>query len=415
MVQLREHQVDALREMHNGCVLYGGTGSGKGYTALHYYIQKESPKRLIVITTARKRDDRDWEREAESLKIFTQGRYSKYHGEITVDSWNNVKKYVDVKGAFFIFDEQRAVGRGTWAKSFIKITKNNHWILLTATPGDTWMDYVPLFVANGFFKDRTDFQRKHVIFRPYLKYPVVDRYINTTKLEMLRNHILVEMPYDRTTKRILNWIEVEHNEELMDLVWKSRWNPFTDQPIRDPAELFRTMRQVANIHPSRIAFLRKVVKSHHRVIVYYNFDYELELLRRMRVKTIRGEHVPILEYNGHRKDALPEYGPVVYLVQYVAGAEAWNCTTVDAMVFYSLTYSWKNFHQAQGRIDRLDTLFTDLFYYMLVSNTKIDTKIRVSLQLKKDFNEREFIFEEGVEFDGYSWLDDPDLSDLTRE
>lgn len=403
MVDLYEHQEDALREMHNGCVLYGGTGSGKGYTALHYYVKNESPRPLIVITTARKRDERDWELEAESLKIFPRAKHSK-HGTITVDSWNNIGKYADIEDAFFIFDEQRAVGRGKWANTFVKIAKKNHWILLSATPGDTWTDYIPLFVANGFFKNRTDFQRKHVIFKPYVKYPVVDRYINETKLEMLRNHILVEMPYARTTNRIMNWMELEYNQELMDTAWKHRWNPFTDEPIRDPSELFRVMRQVVNVHTSRRDFIRKVVKTHGRVIVWYNFDYELELLRRIRVPTIRGEKVPIYEYNGHKKEKIPPKGPMIYLVQYIAGAEAWNCTTVDAMVFHSLTYSWRNFHQAQGRIDRLDTPFTDLFYYMLVSNSKIDFKIQEALQRKEDFNERDFIHEEGITFDSYNWI-----------
>lgn len=414
MIELREHQLDALREMHNGCVLYGGTGSGKGYTALHYYIENESPKKLFVITTARKRNDRDWEEEAESLKIFTMGRYSSHHGEIVVDSWNNIEKYKDVEGAFFIFDEQRAVGRGKWAKMFIEIAKQNNWILLSATPGDTWMDYVPLFLANGFFENRTDFQRKHVIFKPYLKFPVVDRYINETKLQLLRNHILVEMPYESTATRHPQWVEVEHDQEMMDLVWKKRWSPLTDQPIRDPAELFRTMRKVANLNPSRLQFLRKVVLKHKRVIVFYNFDDELMLLRHLKVKIGRHD-VPVLEYNGHKKDVLPPDGPVVYLVQYVAGAEAWNCTTVDAIVYYSLTYSWKNFHQSQGRIDRLDGPYKDLYYYMLVSKTKIDMKIKEALEQKRDFNEHEFAFEEGVEWDGYSWIDDPGLSDLTLE
>lgn len=405
MVKLRDHQEDALKQMSNGCVLYGGTGSGKGFTALHYYQLHEAPKELIVITTARKRDDRDWQREAEQMKIFEDGRLPQY-GKITVDSWQNVKKYVDRKGCFFIFDEQRAVGRGTWAKSFIEITKNNHWILLTATPGDTWMDYVPIFIANGFYKNRTDFQRQHVIFKPHLKYPVVDRYISTNKLNMLRNKVLVEMPYDRTTTRIANWIDVEHSTELMDLVIKKRWNPFTDEPIRDPAELFRTMRKVSNIHPSRLEFIKKVVDSHSRVIVFYNFDYELELIRTLK------DHVDVYEYNGHKKDPVPEGNSMVYAVQYVAGAEAWNCTTVDSMVFYSLTYSWRNFFQAQGRIDRLDTPFTELFYYMLVSNSKIDRRIQAALQSKRDFNEHEFMFDEGIQWDGYSWIDDPDLEEL---
>lgn len=415
MIELREHQKDALREMHNGCVLYGGTGSGKGYTALHYYIQNESPKKLVVITTARKRNDRDWEREAESLKIFTDERFSSKHGEIEVESWNNIGKYADLKDCFFIFDEQRAVGRGKWAKTFIKIAKKNNWVLLSATPGDTWMDYVPLFVANGMFKDRTDFQRKHVIFRPYLKYPVVDRYINETKLEMLRNYILVEMPYDRLTTRHQNWIEVGHNQEFMDLVWNNRWNPLEDEPIRDPAELFRTMRKVSNIHTSRSAEVLKALKKHNRLIVWYNFDYELELLRRLPASTTLGTLVPILEYNGHKKDPLPPEGPMIYLVQYVAGAEAWNCTTVNAMVFYSLTYSWRNFHQAQGRIDRMDNTYMDLYYYMLVSKTKIDSKIQEALERKEDFNEREFIDEEGLLGGWGSVMDDPDLSDLTLE
>lgn len=413
MVTLREHQKDALRKLHNGCVLFGGTGSGKGYTALHYYVQNESPKNLYVITTARKRDDRDWEHEAESLKIFPRAKYTQ-HGTITVDSWNNIGKYLDVEDAFFIFDEQRAVGRGKWAKTFVKIAKKNHWILLSATPGDTWSDYVPLFVANGFFKNRTEFQRSHVIFKPYLKYPVIDRYINERKLELLRNRILVEMPYVSTSDRVLEWVEVSHNEELMKLIMEKRWNPFEDVPIRDAGEMFRLMRQLVNTSPSRIAFLRKVVKAHKRVIVYYNFDYELELLRLMKLPKISGQAVPILEYNGHKKQELPNDGPVVYLVQYLSGSEAWNCNTVDAMVFYSLTYSWKNFHQAHGRIDRLDGLFDRLYYYYLVSNSKIDDRIRASLDAKKDFNELEFIKEEGISFGNREWLGLNDLSDFTR-
>lgn len=403
MVQLRRHQEDALKQMSNGCVLYGGTGSGKGFTALHYFQRNEAPKKLIVITTARKRNDGDWRREAEQLLIFPPGFEIPEHGSITVDSWNNVKKYVDHKDCFFIFDEQRAVGRGTWAKSFIKIAKQNNWILLTATPGDTWADYIPVFVANGFYKNRTDFQRQHVIFKPHLKYPVVDRYIGTNKLNMLRNKVLVEMPYESTKKRYLNWITVEHSDELMKMVMNDRWNPFTDEPIRDPAELFRAMRKVSNIHTSRLEFIKKVVESHKRVIVFYNFDYEIELIRTL------SSVVDVYEYNGHKKDVMPAEGPMIYAVQYVAGAEAWNCTTVDAMVFYSLTYSWKNFVQAQGRIDRLDSPFEDLFYYMLVSNSKIDRRVQNALKQKKDFNEHDFLFEEGIEWDGYSWMDDPDL------
>lgn len=383
MIELREHQKDAVNNLGNGKILWGGVGAGKSATVLAYYTEKEAPKDIVVITTAKKRDILDWEGEAAKFGISVN-QEATCQGAMLVDSWNNISKFEDLEGYFFIFDEQRLVGNGAWVKSFLKIAKKNTWILLSATPGDTWLDYAPVFIANGFYKNITEFKLKHVIYEAYAKYPKVRGYLNEAKLELLRDYVLVEMPYVSHAERVMNYLDVDYDKEMYDIVIKRRWNPYKTEPIKDVGEMFRVMRKVVNMDPSRLEMIRKLLTCHDRLIVFYTFNYELEILREL------SDVVKVSEWNGHKKDPLPEEDKWVYLVQYVAGSEGWNCTSTDAMVFYSLTYSYKNFIQAQGRIDRLDTPYTTLFYYILASNSTIDCGIRNSLSNKKDFNERKF-------------------------
>ena len=381
-MELMEHQLDAVEALRDGNILWGGVGSGKTLTALSYYVKNHSEKDLYVITTAKKRDSLDWSRDAARLGIGSRADDS-VHGKLTVDSWNNIGRFVesDVHGAFFIFDEQRVVGSGVWVKSFIKLARRNDWILLSATPGDTWMDYLPVFVANGFYKNATEFKREHVVYAPYSKFPKIVRYLGVNTLERLRNEILVEMPYEKHTTRYVNWLETGYDKALMKQVIKTRWNPYTDAPMVDIAELFRVMRRICNTDPSKIDTILELLRTHPRLIIFYNFNYELDILRGLK------EVITVAEWNGHRKEPLPNTEKWVYLVQYVSGAEGWNCTETDAMVMYSLTYSYKNFMQAQGRIDRLDTKYSGLYYYVLCSSAPIDRSIRKSLGLKKNFNE----------------------------
>lgn len=385
-MELREHQIDAVNKLGNGKVLWGGVGSGKSATVLAYYMKNEQPKDIYVITTAKKRDSLDWDKEAAKFGIG-RNRDATVAGTITVDSWNNIGKYIDVEDAFFIFDEQRLVGHGVWVKSFIKIAKKNHWVLLSATPGDNWLDYAPIFIANGFYKNITEFKFKHVLYEPYSKYPKIRMYLDETRLAVLRNDILVEMPYEKHTERILNWMDVDYDKDLFKMVWEDRWNVYEGRPIKDIAELFRVMRKVVNSHPSRLELVKKLMKCHDKLIIFYNFNFELDLLRQLAFQT----GVNVAEWNGHRKQPIPDSRKWVYLVQYVAGAEGWNCTETNAVILYSMTYSYKNFEQAQGRIDRLDTPFTDLYYYIFVSNSVIDRAIKQSLNSKHAFNERKFI------------------------
>lgn len=380
--KLKDHQEDAVEELDNGKILCGGVGTGKTYTALAYYFTREAPADLYVITTAKKRDSFDWEASAAKFGISNVEGVG-FAGKITVDSWNNIGKYTDVQGAFFILDEQRLVGTGAWVKSFLKIAKRNRWILLSATPGDTWLDYAPVFVARGDYKNISEFKREHVVYAAYVRYPKVERYIGVSRLVRLRNQILVDMPYERHTKRHTHIVKVGFDQTEMDKIVKRRWHVFENRPLRDAGEASSVMRRLVNSDVSRLEAVLGLMEKHPRLIVFYNHNPELAMLRTL------GDLVPIAEWNGHKHQPVPEGDRWVYLVQYQAGAEAWDCVTTNAMVFYSLTYSYKIWEQAFGRIDRLNTPYTDLHYYVLRSDSLIDQGVWRALKSKRNFNERE--------------------------
>lgn len=399
--RLLPHQQLAVSQLSTGSILCGGVGSGKSLTALAYYFTVECsgeisesggisamarPKDLYIITTAMKRDTLDWERECIHFLISKDRAASTSGVQVTVDSWNNIKRYTKVEDAFFIFDEQRLVGSGAWVKSFLKIAKKNNWILLTATPGDTWMDYVPVFIANGFYKNRTEFIREHVVYNTFTKYPKVDRYIGTGKLHKLRQDIIVHMYYVRHTTSHFENIIVGYDVEKFKLVCEKRWNPFDNKPVREVGEFYYLMRRVVNDDPRRIDEIVKLFANHKRLIVFYNFDYELERLKNLKFVV----DTTIAEYNGHNHEPVPSTETWIYLVQYTAGSEGWNCVDTDTIIFYSLNYSYRVRVQASGRINRMNTLFKDLYYYTLMSESIIDKMISKSVLNKKDFNEQGF-------------------------
>lgn len=399
-VSLYEHQLDAVSKLKNGSILVGGVGSGKSRTSLGYYFKtyggsfepnykdmNEPLPDLYIITTARKRDTMEWEQELAVYLLSTNKEVNHYGNTVVVDSWNNIKKYEKIEGAFFIFDEQRVVGTGQWAKTFIKIARRNKWILLSATPGDTWSDYAPVFIANGFYKNFTEFRNRHIVWSRYAKFPKVDHYVECGLLERHRKDILVYMKFKRQTIQHHELVKVDYDKDLYNQIRKKRWNVFEDHPCQDAAELCAVMRKVVNSDPSRIDEVLRVIRKHEKVIVFYNYNYELDILRRELEKA----GIPFSEWNGQKHESILKTDSWAYLVQYGAGAEGWNCIETNCILFYSDTYSFKMSTQAAGRIDRMTTPFHDLYYYHLRSSSSIDIAIAKCLDMKKNFNEKAFV------------------------
>lgn len=397
-IPLYDYQLDAIARMRNGCILCGGVGSGKSRTSLAYYYKEQGgvlgsdtyipmkePRDLYIITTARKRDTLEWEEELSPFHISKNPGVSRYKNQtVVIDSWNNIQKYSNVYGAFFIFDEQRVVGSGAWVKAFLKIARKNRWILLSATPGDTWSDYIPVFVANGFYKNKSEFIREHIVYRWINKtYPKIDRYIGTGRLIRLRNEILVTMDFDRKTNAHHEDAYVRYDTTMYKAAMRDRWDPYKNEPIENASGLCYILRRIVNTDESRQKMVLEIFEKHPRVIVFYNFDYELDILKNMYY----GEGVEVAEWNGHKHQPIPKSKSWVYLVQYTAGAEGWNCILTDTIIFYSQNYSYKIMQQSAGRIDRLNTPFKDLYYYHLKTRSGIDLAISKALSEKKQFNE----------------------------
>ena len=398
MFALKDFQIEAVKKMKNGCILNGGVGSGKSLTSLGYYYLRnggkmsflqgkghskmKNPKDLYIITTARKRDTKEWVEECAKYLIGTDI----YSHKLTIDSWNNIRKYKEVKDAFFIFDEQRVVGYGAWTKSFLKIAKFNEWILLSATPGDTWSDYIPVFIANGFYKNKTEFCREHVIYSRFTSYPKIDGYHHTGKLLKYRKQILIDMNFKRQTISHHEDIYVKYDVKTYKKINKERWDIWKDEPIINASGLCYALRRVVNEDQSRQLALLEICEKHPRVIIFYNFNYELDILK----KLYYGE-CAMAEWNGHQHDPIPKTDRWVYFVQYTAGAEGWNCIATDTIVFYSQNYSYKIVKQSEGRIDRMNTPYKDLYYYHLKSRSGIDIAISKALREKRNFNEKEFV------------------------
>ena len=382
--------------MFNGCILNGGVGSGKSRTGLYYYFTKQggtvqpkyspmkNPKDLYIITTAMKRDKLEWEGELANFLMTTDPKKNAIHGnKIVIDSWNNIKKYTDVKGSFFIFDEDRVTGNGVWVKTFLKIAKSNEWIILSATPGDTWSDYIPVFIANGFYKNKTEFIREHVIYSRFSKYPKIDRYVDIGRLMRLRDKILINMDFTRHTVPHHEDIYCEYDISMYREAMRTRWDPFRNEPMQQASSLCYVLRRIVNADISRQTRLIEIFENHPKMIVFYNFDYELDILKGLYY----GDGVEIAEWNGHKHQEIPKGDSWVYLVQYTAGAEGWNSIRTDTIVFYSQNYSYKIMQQASGRIDRLNTPYRDLYYYHFKSRSSIDLAISRALKEKKKFNE----------------------------
>lgn len=393
MINLYDDQIKAIDLLRNGSILCGGVGSGKSMTSLAYFFTKvcegdsnftkvRKPTNLYIITTAKKRDSLEWDGECAKFALSRYKEASLSGIEVCIDSWNNIKKYTKVHGAFFIFDEQRVVGSGSWVKAFLQITKKNRWILLSATPGDTWMDYVPVFIANGYYQNRTEFIQDHVIYDRFAKYPKINRYIGTRKLERLRDEVLVVMERARYIPKKVNILTCLHDIATYKQVCKERKDPLYFEPIAQASGLCYTLRKIVNRDISRLQAVERLLILKKKAIIFYNFDYELHLLKLM------ADDIDILvaEYNGHKHDPVPEGENWVYLVQYNSGCEGWNCITTDTIIFFSLNYSYRMMVQAAGRTDRLNTPYDILYYYVLVSDSGIDKTILIALQDKQDFN-----------------------------
>lgn len=242
-----------------------------------------------------------------------------------------------------------------------------------------------VFIANGFYRNKSEFEYYHIVYNPRTTFPQVLQYINVELLIQHRDELLVDMDFKRKTTSHHEEIAVRYDGELITQVIKTRQN-LEGEPIENAAQFCSVLRQITFSDESRVVALLELIEKHPTAIIFYNYDFELDILKSIDY----GDDIEIAEWNGHKHEPVPTSSKWVYLVNYAAGAEGWNCITTDTIIFYSQNYSWRIMNQAQGRIDRLNTPYMNLWYYHLVSRSPIDRAITRALKAKGKFNEGRF-------------------------
>lgn len=375
-ISMYEYQLEAIDKLQSGMILWGNVGSGKSRTSLYFYCKNYSNKKLLIITTAQKRNNGEW---LEECKVFGLNPI--------IDSWNNIKKYDNYENYFIIFDEDHLTGYGAWSKAFIKMAKHNDWLVLTGTPGDNYAEFMTVFIAKGWYKNKRDFEEQHVIYSRYSKYPKVDRYINQGLLEVRRRDILVKMFVDKRAIVHKEVIITQYDISKYKKAYKDKRDE-NNKPFKNATAFCLYLRKICNEDVSKVVKVRELLLKHNKVIIFYNYLYEKEILLKL-LKTMKTFNVG--EYNGQHHDDIPIGERWAYLCQYTAASEGWNCLLCDTMIFFSMSYSYKAMEQAAGRINRINTPYKDLYYYYLRTTSSIDLSINRALSTKRNFNESTFI------------------------
>lgn len=375
-ISMYEYQLEAIDKLQSGMILWGNVGSGKSRTSLYFYCKNYSNKKLLIITTAQKRNNGEW---LEECKVFGL--------KPIIDSWNNIRKYEKYENCFIIFDEDHLTGYGAWSKTFIKMAKCNDWLVLTGTPGDNYSEFMTVFIAKGWYKNKRDFEENHVIYSRYSKYPKVDRYINKGLLEKHRRDILVKMFVEKHPRVHKEIVITQYDISKYKKAYKEKRDE-NNKPFKNATAFCLYLRKICNEDESKIVKVRELLLKHNKVIIFYNYIYEKEILLKL-LKTMKTFNVG--EYNGQHHDDIPIGERWAYLCQYTAASEGWNCLLCDTMIFFSMSYSYKAMEQAAGRINRVNTPYKDLYYYYLRTASSIDLSINRALSTKRNFNESTFI------------------------
>lgn len=143
-------------------------------------------------------------------------------------------------------------------------------------------------------------------------------------------------------------------------------------------------------NPAKLEAFRDLVEStNDRLIVFYNFNDELEKLSRIAWEN----HRPVAVVNGKQKDLLPyENAPdSITFIQYQAGAMGLNLQKANKIVYFTPPLSSELFEQSKKRIHRIGQEKT-CFYYYLTCKGSIEEKIYRTLAMRRDYTDK--LFEE---------------------
>ena len=409
-IKLYPHQVRALEKTKNfnHVAYYLDMGLGKTFVGSEKLKMLNTNHNLIV---CQKSKLQDWYEHMKTYYpeyntfIYSKTREIPPKSVIIINYdlvWRRPELLTTLKNFTLMLDESSLIQNEKSNRSkFILKMKPTNVILLSGTP--TGGKYEQLWSQLKLLGWNIS---KRLYWDEFIKFVKIDvggfpikkvtGYKNVDRLkDKLRTHGAIFMKSDEVfqlPKQIENIIKVDNTKEYKKFN-KDRLIKIDDTELVGDTSLTKMLylRQLSSQYNSnKTAALKDLLEStNDRVIVFYNFDKELEIIQEICNKLEK----PISMINGHEKNLknFTECNDCVLLGQYQAAAMGLNLQLSNKIIYFSLPLQSELFMQSKKRIHRIGQEKT-CFYWYLITKNSIEEQIFETLKQRRDYTNK--LFEE---------------------
>ncbi|CUO59524.1 DEAD/DEAH box helicase [Clostridium paraputrificum] len=386
----QERSIAATKDF-NRCAYYLDMGLGKTFVGSEKLKELNANINLII---CQKSKLQDW---CEHFKTY----YPQYNTIIYSKSMESIQtnsviiinydlvwrrpELLELKDFTLMLDESSCIKNEKSNRTkFILKLKPSNVILLSGTPtGGKYEELYSQCKLLGWKINKKAFWDTYIVTRKMdingFSIPIVVGYKNVDRFKAkLREYGAVFMKTEEVLdlpEQLDNVIKVESTKEYKKFV-KNRLIEIDGKELVGDTSLTKLLyqRQLASQYNSnKTTMLRDLLEStNDRVIIFYNFNEELEKIEDMCIRMER----PVSVVNGQRKDlkCYEKDQDSVTLIQYQAGAMGLNLQKANKIIYFSLPLSSELFEQSKKRIHRIGQK-NSCFYYYLITERSIEEKI----------------------------------------
>lgn len=379
MINLYSYQEEYFKHVKPNYIYDMDTGTGKTIMGLHHHQTYFKDKPLLIVAPASKINEGGWQRTIDE-----------HYPNIEYDTctYNMLgKKWSQYKDWFVIFDECHRLKNscGVWGKAGYNLTKiSAGFILLSATAiPNGWEDSINYFKMFGLAKNKTQFIRNEAITTMDYGYMEILGWKNENKLKNMWKSISRHLSKDEATD--LPPLVFENVYFKASATYKTikKDRIYNDVLYDNQMKLRHGLRLNTNLK-NKIEYIKDFVDStNDNIIIFYNYDEELKLLKENIDKKTYLCNGSIKDYP--KKSEWDSIKNTVTLANYKSGSEAVEFTYANIIVYFSPTESYTEYYQSYGRCYRNGQTKKVTAYKFITDNT-IEADIYKALDSKQDFN-----------------------------
>ena len=303
-----------------------------------------------------------------------------------------------LKDFTMMLDESSMIKNETAKRTkFILSLKPSHTILLSGTPTDGKYEFLySQLRLLGWKITKTAYYNRYIKteLRSYggPTFRVVTGYKNVSELKaklkeygavFAKAEEVIKLPEKKFIKEY-STVSSDYKKFMKDRIIK-----IDDKELTGDSTLSKRLyaRMLCSAYSKdKISRLIDLVNStSDRVIIFYNFNTELEALK----KAVSDRPISIV--NGQVKDlkAYENNDNSVTLIQYQAGAMGLNFQKANRIIYFSLPERSELFEQSKARICRIGQE-KQCYYHIMMCRKSVEEKIYECLLMRKDYTDELF-------------------------